>query len=249
MMNRTKFLPTLIATATMLFATAAKVEAISFTGTSSASISLPEGTYGAYLSNEDGGTNNRMTWGTPLGESFTNYIQYDGLGFSTDLDTLFAVGNITFRNGTTKSNSHNFTGYLPLDVKLSFTNPLVGDEQFQYTFNYKETRNTGDPVLDADILTFPTDDFTSGTFNFDGVDYTLMLMGFSSDGGETPVIEFDSPEETTAKAMLYAKIIREQRTKKGTPGYSRLQDIPEPTIIAGLGLVGVYLAGSFKKRC
>ena len=38
MMNRTKFLPTLIATITMLFATTAKVEAISFAGTSSASI-------------------------------------------------------------------------------------------------------------------------------------------------------------------------------------------------------------------
>ena len=235
MMNRTKFLPTLIATITMLFATTAKVEAISFAGTSSASISLPEGTFGASLSNEDGGTNNRMTWGDPASWSFTNYIQYDGLGFNTDLDTLFAVGNFTFRNGSTWSNSHNFTGDLPLDVKLSFTNPLVGDEQFQYTFNYKQTPNIhNNPVLDADILKFPTNGFTSDTFNFDGVDYTLMLMGFSSDGGNTFVSEFDSPEESIAEAMLYAQI--------------RAKSIPEPTTIAGLGLVGVYLAGSFKKR-
>ena len=236
MMNRTKFLPTLIATITMLFATTAKVEAISFAGTSSASISLPEGTFGASLSNEDGGTNNRMTWGTPVDGSFTNnYIQYDGLGFSTGLDTLFAVGNFTFRNGSTWSNSHNFTGDLPLDVKLSFTNPLVGDEQFQYTFNYKQTPNIhNNPVLDADILKFPTNGFTSDTFNFDGVDYDLMLMGFSSDGGNTFVSEFDSPEESIAEAMLYAQI--------------RAKSIPEPTTIAGLGLFGVYLAGSFKKR-
>ena len=235
MMNRTKFLPTLIATITMLFATTAKVEAISFAGTSSASISLPEGTFGASLSNEDGGTNNRMTWGAPASGSFTNYIQYDGLGFSTDLDTLFAVGNFTFRNGTTLSNSHNFTGDLPLDVKLSFTNPLVGDEQFQYTFNYEQTPNIhDDPVLDADILKFPTNGLTDNTFNVDGVDYTLMLMGFSSDGGNTFVSEFDSPEESIAEAMLYAQI--------------RAKSIPEPTTIAGLGLFGVYLAGSFKKR-
>ena len=236
MMNRTKFLPTLIATITMLFATTAKVEAISFAGTSSASISLPEGTFGASLSNEDGGTNNRMTWGTPVDGPFTNnYIQYDGLGFSTGLDTLFAVGNFTFRNGSVKLASHNFTGDLPLDVKLSFTNPLVGDEQFQYTFNYEQTPNIhNDPVLDADILKFPTNGSTSDTFNFDGVDYTLMLMGFSSDGGNTFVSEFDSPEESIAEAMLYAQI--------------RAKSIPEPTTIAGLGLVGVYLAGSFKKR-
>lgn len=242
MMNRTKFLPTLIATTTMLFATTAKVEAISFAGTSSASMSLPAGTFGASLSNEDGGTNNRMTWGTPVDGSFTNYIQYDGLRFSTGLDTLFAVGDFTFRNGTTLSNSDNFTGDLPLDVKLSFTNPLVGDEQFQYTFNYEATRNIhNDPVLDADILKFPTNGFTSDTLNFDGVDYTLMLMGFSSDGGNTFVSEFNSPEESIAEAMLYAQI-RATSIPKPT------KSIPEPTTIAGLGLVGVYLAGSFKKR-
>lgn len=242
MMNRTKFLPTLIATTTMLFATTAKVEAISFTGTSSASISLPAGTYGASLSNEDGGTNNKMTWGTPVNGSFTNYIQYDGLGFNTGLDTLFAVGNFIFRNGTVWGNSNNFTGDFPLDVKLSFTNPLVGDEQFQYTFNYEATTNIhNDPVLDADILKFPTNGFTSDTFNFDGVDYTLMLMGFSSDGGNTFVSEFDSPEESTAEAMLYAQI-RATSIPKPT------KSIPEPTTIAGLGLFGVYLAGSFKKR-
>ena len=61
-----------------------------------------------------------------------------------------------------------------------------------------------------------------------------MLMGFSSDGGNTFVSEFDSPEESIAEAMLYAQI--------------RAKSIPEPTTIAGLGLFGVYLAGSFKKR-
>ena len=87
----------------------------------------------------------------------------------------------------------------------------------------------------------PSNDLTDDTFNFDGVDYALKLMGFSSDGGDTFVSEFYSPEESIAEAILYAQI-RATSIPKST------KSIPEPTTIAGLGLVGVYLAGSFKKR-
>ncbi|MGK7918853.1 MAG: choice-of-anchor K domain-containing protein [Trichodesmium sp.] len=234
-MNRTKFLPTLIATTTMLFATTGKVEAITFAGTSSGSWGLPAGTFGAFISNEDGGTNNRLTWGTPIYGSVTNYIQYDGLGFSTDVDTLFAVGDLTYRNGAVFTSSTNFEGDFPLEVELSFTNPFNNAENFNYTFNIEQTLNTtDDPVLDGDKLRFSANGLTSDSFNFAGVDYTLQLIGFSSDGGNTFVSEFNSPEDSVAEAMLYAQITR--------------ADVPEPTTVFGLGLLGVYLAGSLKKK-
>ncbi|MGD1704983.1 choice-of-anchor K domain-containing protein [Dapis sp. BLCC M229] len=230
-MNRTKLLPTLIATTTMLLATTGKVEAITFAGTSSGSWGLPVVSAGAeFLSNENGGTNNRLTWGIPPASSFKNYVQYDGLGFSTGLNTQFAVGDLTYRNGST---FNSFNGDFPLEVKLSFTNPFNSAENFNYIFNIFNSPNiTGDPVLDGDKLKFQANGLTSDTFNFGGVDYTLNLIGFSSDGGNTFLSEFNSPEGSTAEAMLYAEIV----------------DVPEPTAVFGLGLLGVYLAGSLKKK-
>ncbi|MGB3508525.1 MAG: choice-of-anchor K domain-containing protein [Microcoleaceae cyanobacterium] len=176
-----------------------------------------------------------LSWGTPIVGSFTNYVQYDGLGFSTDLDTLFAVGDLTYRNGAVSTSSHNFEGDFPLEVELSFTNPFNNAENFNYTFNIEQTLNTtGDPVLDGDILTFYPNGLTSDAFNFSGVDYTLKLAGFSSDGGNTFVSVFNSPEDSVANAKLYAEIIQ--------------ADVPEPTTIVALGLLGIYLTGSLKKK-
>jgi len=232
-MNGTKFLPTLIATTTMLFATTGKVEAITFAGTSSGSWGLPFVSAGAEsLSSENDGTNNRLTWGNSVSWSFTNYVQYDGLGFSADVDTLFAVGDLTYRNGSTYN---SFNGDFPLEVQLSFTNPFNSAENFNYAFNIFNTFNTtGDPVLDGDKLQFQANGLTNDTFNFNGVDYTLNLIGFSTDGGNTFVSEFNSPEGSVANAKLYAQISR--------------ADVPEPTAVFGLGLLGVYLAGSLKKK-
>lgn len=237
-MNRkvfAKFLPTLVATSTILFGATGKVEAITFAGTSSGAWGLPAVSAGAeFLSDHNGGTNNRLTWGNAVAGSFTNYVQYDGLGFSTDVNTLFAVGDLTYRNGTTTS---SFNGDFPLEIELSFTNPFNSGENFNYTFNILNTTNTtGDPVLDGDILTFTANGVTSDSFNFGGVDYTLKLLGFSSDGGNTFVSEFNSPEESVANAMLYAEITTVSA------------DVPEPTTIAALGLLGVYLAGSLRKN-
>ncbi|MEM1169904.1 MAG: choice-of-anchor K domain-containing protein [Cyanobacteria bacterium P01_H01_bin.35] len=232
-MNRTKFLPTLITIATMLFAPTGKVEAITFAGTTSGSWRLPAVSASAeFLSDQNGGTNNRLTWGYPLPGSFTNYVQYDGLGFSTGVNTQFVIGDLTYQNGSTYN---SFNGDFPLEINLSFTNPFNNTENLNYSFNILNTPNiTGDSVLDGDKLKFQANGFTSDYFNFGGVNYTVKLIGFSSDGGNTFVSEFNSPEDSVANAMLYAQITR--------------VDVPEPTAIFGLGLVGVYLAGSLKKK-
>ncbi len=121
---------------------------------------------------------------------------------------------------------------------MSLTNPLNSAENFNYTFNIFQTLNTtGDPVLDGDILTFNANGSTSDSFNFGGVDYTLKLAGFSSDGGNNFVSVFNSPEDSVANATLYAEITAANNV-----------DVPEPTTIFGLGLLGVYLAGSLRKN-
>ncbi|NET24090.1 choice-of-anchor K domain-containing protein [Okeania sp. SIO1I7] len=228
-MNIPKLLTTLVATTTILFAATENAQAITFSGTSSGSWGLPVVSTGVeFLSDENGGTNNRLTWGIAATTSFRNYVQYDGLSFSTDVNTLFAVGDLTYGNGATY---YGFNGDFPLEVELSFTNPFNNAENFNYTFNIFNTPNIyNDPVLDGDILLFTANGLTNDSFNFAGVDYTLKLAGFSSDGGNTFLSEFNSPEHSVANAILYAEIIK--------------VDVPEPTTIIALGLFGIYLTGS-----
>lgn len=57
-------------------------------------------------------------------------------------------------------------------------------------------------------------------------------MGFSSDGDQTIVSEFNSPEGSTAKASLYGKIT------PVTPPTQ--QSVPEPGSIMALCVLGIY---------
>jgi hypothetical protein len=232
----TKVFSTFFLSATLLFGCAGEAQAALFGGTSSGSWVLPDGIFGADLLDADGGTNNRIEWGTPVnsGEE-NNSLQYDGLNFDVDQNTSFAIGNLTYNNGVVRVGSHNFDGDFSLDVSVSFTNPVTDTEIFNYAFNIFETiNNTGDPVLDGDILSFANDGLALNTFSFDGVDYTLQLLGFSNDGGNTILSEFNLPENATVNPLLYARIT-------AAPNHT---SVPEPTVLLGCGFLGIYFATS-----
>ncbi|NJL49234.1 MAG: PTPA-CTERM sorting domain-containing protein [Leptolyngbyaceae cyanobacterium SM2_5_2] len=188
----------------------APAQAFSFTGTASGQFGLPVATgFGAdvALSHESGGTNNRLTWGVPISESFSNFVQFDGEGsFSASVDSIFKVGNLTYRNGTTLA-STGFDGDFPLSIQLSFTNPSGINESFSYLFNILNTDNsTGDPVLDGDVLRFSAAGLSNSSFTVGSTSYTLTLLGFAADDGATLINQFNSPEGATATAGLYGKI-------------------------------------------
>ncbi|NJK36886.1 MAG: hypothetical protein HC835_07390 [Oscillatoriales cyanobacterium RM2_1_1] len=227
---------------TALMLGSGSVRATTFTGSSAGLLQLPEGTFGASLSSENSGTNNRITWGDPTPDSFRNYLQYDGVGFTTEIDQLFPLGEIEYRNGEVFTGSHNLdASNFPLAIELSFLNPLTATNTFNYRFSLLQTLNqTGDPVLDADTLSFAADGVSTDTFNFEGTEYTLQLVGFSNDGGSTILEEFVLPEEATVNALLYAQLTA--AAQESTP-------IPEPGLLVGIGLLGVYLSGTrFKRR-
>lgn len=208
-------------------------EAITFEGASSGQFGLPVTPgYGpdVFLSNS-GGTNNQLNWGNPIPGSFSNFVRFDGLGsFSTAADAIFRVGDLTYRNGST---TEGFNGDFPLSVALNFTSPSGVNQTFSYLFNILNTDNTtGDPVLDGDRLQFSTAGLSSSVFNVGGVDYTLQLLGFSTDGGSTIISEFNSPEGATANASLYGKITA--------------APIPTPALLPGL--IGMGLAALRKRK-
>ncbi|MCL1472179.1 choice-of-anchor K domain-containing protein [Argonema antarcticum A004/B2] len=231
-------------TATLLVSIAGQAQAITFEGTSSGQWGMPANPSGStVISNQNGGINNRLSWGrtdncltcTP----FNNYVQYDGVSFNAGVGSIFNLGNLTYRNGSTWD---GFNGDFPLNIALSLTNPFSSTKAFDFSFNIFNTpNNSGDAVVDGDKLRFSTAGISSQQFNYDGVDYTLELTGFSSDGGQTIMSEFNSPEASIANASLYGKLT-------GVVQAPPEKTIPEPAAVAGLSLLGIYFATRRRSR-
>lgn len=187
----------------------AHAQSLTFQGTTSGQWGMPSNPSGStFLSGESGGIDNRLTWGRVdncLGcTSFTNYVQYDGLGFQAGVGNNFRLGDLTYRNGSVWD---GFNGDFPLGISLNFANPNLGSQNFSFLFNIFNSPNvTGDPVVDGDRLRFSNNGISSQAFTLGNTIYNLQLIGFSGDGGNTLLKEFNSPEGTTAYASLYGQI-------------------------------------------
>lgn len=227
-----KFFLAIVAT---LLGLQARAQAINFSGTTSGEWGvplIPTPTSAISITSHNGGTNNRLTWGIASPDKFPSYVQFDGRNFSTSANSLFNLGTLSYGNGSTYTYS-NFDGDFPLTIGLSLTLPFANDETFNFLFNILNTpNNTGNPILDGDRLRFSTAGISSQIFNYQGNDYTLKLMGFSTDGGKTILSEFNSPEGSVAKASLYGQMIPAEKPVT----------VPDPAGTAGVSLLGIYFA-------
>ena len=174
---------------------------------------------------------------------FDNQFTFDGVGsdpgeseWEVDEGIAFLLGDFTYRNGST----YNSTGVdgVDLDVMISLTEPETVEYSFSsFGFSITNTPNdTGNPVTDGDIVTL-ANNTTGNSFSFGGTEYTLDILGFSQDSGNTFAYDFSSPEGATANAGLYGKI---SQTGGGA-------QVPEPATIflLGSGLLGLF---GFRKR-
>ena len=161
------------------------------------------------ITSVNGDTNNRFEWGTAVEDSFTSLLQFDGGDFfGAKPEQPFKLGQIFYRNGTIVSDT-GFDGEFAFSVELDIDGVEDDPDPFVYLFDILNTENTtGDPVQDADILRFSSSGLTPQTFELDGDTFTLELLGFSQDGGQTFANGFDSPEEGFDIANLYGRLIQ-----------------------------------------
>lgn len=182
---------------------------LSFSGSVTGQWGLPENpSASTVLQNREGGNNNRLEWGTTENCSdctpFNNYVQFNGGSFTAGVGSLFSLGQFKYQNGSVLD---SFDGNFPLTVSLLFNDPVVKQQTFSFLFNILNTPNlTGDPVKDGDRLRFSTGLISSQTVKFQGVEYALELVGFSTDSGQSIVQEFNSPEGSISQASLFGKI-------------------------------------------
>ncbi len=192
----------------VIFDRPAQAQGLTFQGTTSGQWGMPSNSSGSTFLSNNGGVNNRLTWGRvdncPGCTTFTNYVQYDGLGFQTGVGSTFLLGNLSYRNGSIWD---SFDGDFPLGISLDFTGLGLGTQNFSFLFNIFNSPNvTGNAVVDGDRLRFSNSGISSQTFTLGDTIYNLRLIGFSSDGGNSLVSEFNSPEGTTAYASLFGQI-------------------------------------------
>ncbi|MEH2113201.1 choice-of-anchor K domain-containing protein [Nostoc sp.] len=164
---------------------------------------------------------NTFTWGEPdLPTGLPNRLTFNGTAFSTDINSVFKIADLTYFNGTVFSGTS--VESVPLNLNVSFSPPVGISQVFDFKLGLINTLNDAtDPENSADFVYIDTN-LSNQNFTFEGNNYTLELTGFNPD---IPQISIKALEGATTTSAVYAKI----------------KAVPEPTAVAGLSLLGIYL--------
>ncbi|MEI1376319.1 choice-of-anchor K domain-containing protein [Nostoc sp. UHCC 0926] len=159
---------------------------------------------------------------TPSGCTITgsNKLILDGSSFSTDINSAFKIADLTYFNGTVLKGTS--VGFVPLNLNLSFNPPTGISEVFDFNLGLINTPNDPTNAEDNADYVFIDTNFSNRSFTFEGNKYTLELTGFNPD---IPQISINALEGATTRAAIYAKF----------------KSIPEPPLVAGLFLLGIYM--------
>ncbi|MEH1905548.1 MAG: choice-of-anchor K domain-containing protein [Nostoc sp.] len=159
---------------------------------------------------------------TPSGCTITgqNKLTFNGSSFSTDINSAFKIGDLTYFNGTVFEGTS--VEFVPLNINVSFSPPTGISEVFDFKLHLVNTLNEPtNPEKSTDFVFIDTN-LSNRSFTFEGNKYTLELTGFNPDVNQIGIKALEGATTTTA---IYAKI----------------KTVPEPATVAGLFLLGIYL--------
>ena len=177
-----------------------------------------------------GGVNTHsFKWGEdPV--TFRNELNFIINSFSTEVNQNFKIGDLTYFNGSVNIGTN--VESVPLSIELELYDPTRITGTFEFDFNLVSTPGSDDPEADADFV-IPVNEISSGSFEYEGEDYTIRLLGFSQDNGQTFTEEFSALENSITTAGLYAKI--ETDTGIGTGRRDRLRGTNRDERLDGKG--------------
>ena len=207
---------------------ASSAHAIPIEGASSGVFTNPTGPGGMVVT---GVGTSSFTWGDgSFFNSPPSSLDFSGTSFSTNTETFFDIGEVTYFNGTVAAGTQADT--VDLEVALNFTTPSGITETFIYLLSLINTPNTGDPNASADIIQFPSL-LPTETFMLDGAAFTVGLEvgvitgdGF---GSQTTLSVFEGASATATLRGIVTSAV------------------PEPSTVA-LMVIGLAGVGFARKR-
>jgi len=181
---------------------------------------------------------NDVRWGVdgPVGQSGLGFLGAAPASFPVFIGTDFLVGNLQHYNRPINAAASSTD--LSIAMQLTIDAILVNAGAFNFRFAIDETPNTAPCAYPsatpcADRISF-TNLAVTDSFNIGGILYTVILTGFSTDGGVTISPDFISDEGADNVIGLYGRIVA-------------TSDIPEPSTLALFGL-GLAAMGLMRKR-
>lgn len=150
-----------------------------------------------------------------------NVLTFTGVAaFAADAEQQFVIGNISYFNGVTYIGDQGVNGAFT----VQFTVPALPVTTFAFDFDFVITQNTGNPVTDADLVSFLAPGAPT-VFVVGSTQYTLAINGFRLPDN-TFVTTLNLPEGSTVNAEVMATFTT--------------NIVPTPAAASLLGLSGVF---------